>query len=73
MEHVAKTESSINCLSCFYRKSISLFTKCAGVPGRNRAGVSYYCSHPENCNPVPTISKGTAILDSCPVCQDTKQ
>lgn len=66
-----KEESAINCINCLYRKSIKVFTKCAGVPGRNQAGISYYCSHPENCNPVPVISSDTTVLDSCPVCNGT--
>jgi len=71
MIHVTQEKYSINCLNCLYRKSIDLFTKCAGVPGRNKAGISYYCGHPENCNPVPIISKETAVLDSCPVFNET--
>jgi hypothetical protein len=63
-------ENTMKCISCLYRKSIDLFTKCAGIPGRDRAGTSYYCGHPENCNPVPIIAKETTILDSCPVYQD---
>ncbi|WP_406657284.1 hypothetical protein V7O62_01650 [Methanolobus sp. ZRKC2] len=62
----------MNCSNCNYRKSIPLFTKCAGIPGRARAGTSYYCSHPDIDNPVPVISVDESTLEDCPFkdCQD---
>lgn len=68
---ITQEETATNCINCLYRKSIKVFTKCAGIPGRNQVGISYYCGHPENCNPVPVISSDTTILDSCPVYQET--
>ena len=56
----------MNCSFCTYQKSIPLFTKCAGVSGRTRAGTSYYCSHPDIDNPVPMIPESVEVLDDCP-------
>ena len=58
---------AMECLSCLYCKSIDVFSKCAGVPGRCRVGTSYYCSHPKNMDPVPVIPTGATILETCPV------
>ncbi|WP_256623090.1 hypothetical protein [Methanolobus chelungpuianus] len=57
----------MNCSTCDYRRSIPLYTKCAGIAGRCRAGTSYYCSHPEIGNPVPLIPADRCVLDDCPV------
>lgn len=60
-------EDNINCSTCNYRKSIPVYTKCAGIDGRCRAGTSYYCSHPEIRDPVPLIPADCYVLDDCPV------
>ncbi|MBP1909125.1 hypothetical protein [Methanolobus bombayensis] len=57
----------MNCNSCNYKKNIPLFSKCAGIPGRNRVGTAYYCSHPEMKNPVPVIMSTGNILEDCPI------
>ncbi|WP_292464449.1 hypothetical protein [Methanolobus sp.] len=43
-----------------------MYTKCAGIAGRTRAGTSYYCSHPDIDNPVPVIPSDCSILNDCP-------
>ncbi|AFV25214.1 hypothetical protein Mpsy_3015 [Methanolobus psychrophilus R15] len=44
-----------------------MYTKCAGIAGRTRAGTSYYCSHPDIDNPVPVIPEDCRVLNDCPV------
>ncbi|MDG6243734.1 MAG: hypothetical protein QCH31_04980 [Methanolobus sp.] len=57
----------MNCLTCIYKKHIPLYSKCAGITGRNRVGTAYYCGHPEMMNPVPIIQEDDdGVLKECP-------
>lgn len=67
INYIQPGEENINCSTCNYRKSIPLYTKCAGIVGRTRAGTSYYCGHPDIENPVPVIPAECCVLDDCPV------
>jgi hypothetical protein len=56
----------MNCSTCTYKKNIALYSKCAGIQGRNRVGTAYYCGHPEMVNPVPIIREDDDVLEDCP-------
>lgn len=64
---IKNKDDKMKCLTCSYKKNIPLYSKCAGVPGRTKVGIAYYCGHPEMLNPVPIISTDENVLKDCPV------
>ncbi len=57
----------MKCSNCKHKKKMPLYSKCAGIPGRNRVGTVYYCGHPDILNPVPLIKKEENVLKDCPL------